>query len=131
MNKRIIANILKIAIGIVLTVCGYTGFIDAYWGGMGTALLFVGILSFIRQFRYSKDIEYKEKVDVESNDERNRYIQMKAWSWSGYFFVIISAFASIILKIAGYDQYSSFAGGCVCLIVLLYWVSFVLLRRKY
>ena len=41
-NKRLIANIVEIAVGIVLTVCGYTGMIDEYWGGMGTALVIIG-----------------------------------------------------------------------------------------
>ena len=130
-NKRLIANVLEIATGIVLTVLGYSNFIDEYWGGMGTALIFVGCLSLLRQLRYSRSEEYKEKVDIESGDERNRYLRMKAWSWAGYFFVLIAALASIMLKIIGLDQYSLFAGYCVCLIVLLHWTSYLILKQKY
>lgn len=130
-SKRLIANIIEIAVGIGLSVCGYAGIIDEYWGGMGTALVVVGCLQLFRQIRYCTSDSYKEEVDVQANDERNRYLQMKAWSWAGYFFVMIAAFASIILKIMGYDQYVYFASGSVCLIILLYWISYVILRKKY
>ena len=130
-NKRMIANIVEIVVGVILTILGYTGVVDSYWSGMGTALIFVGIIFLFRTFRYKTNMEYKEKVDVEVNDERNKYLRMMAWSWTGYFFVLIAAFASIIFRILGYDQYSMMAGYAVCLLITLYWISFLILRRKH
>lgn len=129
--KRMIANIIEIAIGFVLLVCGRLGIVDDYWGGMGTALIFVGCIMLFRQFRYKVNTEYKEKVDVEVNDERNKYLRTLAWSWTGYFFVLIAAFASIIFKIIGMDTYSVAAGFAVCLQIVLYWISYLILKRKY
>ena len=130
-TKRLFANVLEIAVGIVLTILGYTGVIDEYWSGMGTALILVGCMMLFRTFRYKTNTEYKEKVDVEISDERNKYLRMMAWSWSGYFFVIIAAFGSFIFKIAGMDTYSMADGCAVCLLIVLYWISFVILRRKH
>lgn len=130
-NKRLISIIMEIVIGIVLAVCGYTGIVDEYWGGMGTALVIVGSLMLVRQIKYKTNTSYKEEVDVQVNDERYKYLRVKAWSWAGYLFVMIAAFASIILKILGYDQYSVFAGCSVGLLIFLYWISYVLLSRKY
>ena len=130
-TKRLIANILEIVAGIILTVLGYSGVVDSYWSGMGTALITVGVIFLFRTFRYKRDSEYKEKVDVEVNDERIKYLRMMAWSWTGYFFVLIAAFGSIIFKVLGYDQYSMMAGGAVCLLITLYWISFLILRRKH
>ena len=130
-NKRVIANVVEVAIGIAMAVCGYAGIIEEYWGGMGTALVMVGSIMLFRQFRYKTNEIYKEKVDVEISDERNKYLRMKAWSWAGYLFVLIAAFATIILKVLKFDQFSLIASGCVCLVVLLYWISFVVLKRKY
>ena len=107
-NKRLISNIAEIAIGIVLAACGHAGVIDEYWSGMGTALVIVGGIMLFRQIRYRTNVEYKSEVDVQVNDERNKYLHMKAWSWAGYFFVLIAAVASIILKIIGLDQLSQF-----------------------
>ena len=130
-NKRLIAQILKIALGIALAACGYAGIIDDYWGGMGAAIAIVGSLMLFRQIRYKTSNSYKEEVDVQTNDERNKYLRIKAWSWAGYGFVIIAAAASVFFKIFGYDQYSMIAGIAVCVIVLLYWVSYMILSKKY
>ena len=130
-NKRLIANIVEIAIGIILSVLGYMGMIDEYWTGMGTALIVVGIIFMIRQIRYQTNAEYKDSVDVEVNDERNRYLRLKAWAWAGYMLVLICAFASIIFKLLGNDQLSVMSGGCVCLLIVLYWGSYLILRKKY
>ena len=130
-NKRLIASIVWIIIGIVITICSFFDLVDSYWSGMGAALLVVGILQLIRLVRYKKDPVYKESVDTETQDERNRFIAMKAWSWTGYLFVIISAVASIALKALGYDDYSFMASICVCIILVLYWVSYWVLKKKY
>ena len=130
-NKRLIANIVEIAVGLVLAVCGHMGLIDEYWSGMGTALVVVSGIMLFRQFRYKTNVEYKEKVDIEVKDERNKHLRRMAWSWTGYLFVVIAAFGSIIFKIVGMDTYSMAAGFAVCLLITLYWISYVILRRKY
>ena len=47
-TKRLIANILEIVVGVILTILGYTGVVDSYWSGMGTALIFVGVIFLFR-----------------------------------------------------------------------------------
>jgi hypothetical protein len=85
----------------------------------------------IRQIRYSTNDKYKESVDVEIQDERNKFLRMKAWSWAGYFAVLIGAVASIVLRILGQNQLSQFAGLSVCLLMVLYWASYFILKKKY
>ena len=130
-NKRILASIVWIVVGIVLSICSIFNLVDAYWSGMGTALLAVGILQLVRFIRYKRDPEYKEAVDTSTQDERNRYIAMKSWSCAGYFFVIIAAIASIALRVLGYNDYSMIASICVCIIVIVYWVSYWVYKKKY
>ena len=130
-NKRLIANITEIVVGVILTVCGAVGILDSYWSGMGSALIIVGGLMMIRQIRYSTNDKYKESVDVEIQDERNKFLRIKAWSWAGYFSVLIGAVGSIVLRILGQNQLSQFAGFSVCLLMVLYWVSYWILKKKY
>ena len=130
-NKRLIANITEIVIGIILVICGAVGILDSYWSGMGSALIIVGGLMMIRQIRYSTNDKYKESVDVEIQDERNKFLRVKAWSWAGYFSVLIGAVASIVLRILGQNQLSQFAGLSVCLLMVLYWASYFILKKKY
>lgn len=130
-NKRLIASIVEIVLGAVLLVCNFADLLDEFWSGMGVALIVVGVLFLMRQIRYKTNETYRDSVDVEVNDERNKYLRMKAWSWAGYLFVLIAAVGAIVLKIAGRDELVFMAGGSVCLIVVLYWLAYVVLSRKY
>ena len=51
-TKRMVASILEIAVGIVLSVLGFKGVVDSYWSGMGTALITMGVIFLFRTFRY-------------------------------------------------------------------------------
>ena len=130
-NKRFIASIIEIAVGLGLLLLRFFDVIDDFWSGMGAALIVVGVLQLIRHIRYKTNETYKAAVDVELNDERNKFLSMKAWSWAGYLFVMIAAVAAIVLKICGLDEYVFFASGSVCLIMILYWVSYMIVRKKY
>ena len=130
-NKRLIACIVEIAIGLALLISNLAGLTDAFWSGMGTALIVVGVIFLIRQIKYQTSETYRESVDVEVNDERNKYLSTKAWSWAGYLFVLIAAVGAIVLKIAGRDDLVYMASGSVCLIMVLYWLVYVILRKKY
>lgn len=130
-NKRMIASIVWIVVGIILFSCNLAGILDDYWSGMGTALIVVGVLQLIRHIKYRTNEAYREAVDVEVNDERNKYLAMKAWSWAGYWFVMIAAVGSIVLKILGHDELVPMAAGGVCLVMVLYWLSYLHLKKKY
>ena len=72
-----------------------------------------------------------QKMEIEANDERNHFIRNKAWAWAGYLFVMIMAVATIVFKIIGQDTLMMFASGSVCLVLVLFWVSYHILKRKY
>ena len=129
--KRYLANVIEIFVGVILSVLGFTGILDSYWSGMGTALIVVGVLMLVRQLRYKTNAEYREKMDIEVNDERNKYLRRLAWSWSGYLFVMVGAVGSIVFRILGMNQYSQFSAYCVCLIMVLYWISYLILQKKH
>jgi len=105
--------------------------IDEWWQSFGIAIFVVGIVDIIRYIKYRSNSEYKEKVDLSTSDERNRFIAMKAWSWAGYLFVLIAGLGVIGFQIAGLRIWSLACSYCVCLVILLYWISFMLLKKKY
>ena len=129
--RKCIAFIPTGVIGITLLILGFFNIVDSFWTGMGTALLFVSALRLIRISRYIKDADYKEKVDIATNDERNKYIRSTAWAWAGYLFIITVAILAIVSRLLGQVQLSVVCGGAVCLMVLLYWISYFILRKKY
>ena len=130
-KARTIASILEVIIGITLFVCSFFNLIDEFWSGFGVAMLVVGTLFLLRNIKYHKNEKYREEIDVQNNDERNKFISMKAWSWAGYLFVIIAAIGTIGFKLAGKEELMMLSSGAVCLIVFLYWISYVILRKKY
>ena len=133
--RRIIVQwilpILYVIIGATLGICGELGKVDQFWNGLGAALVVVGVLRLIRQIRYNTNTAYKEETDTAVNDERNRFIGMKAWSWAGYLYIMIAAVATIVFKLLNQETLMFFCSGSVCVILILYWVSYFILRKKY
>jgi len=130
-KKRWIASFAEIVIGAILLMCGIAGIVDEFWSGMGGGLLGVGIVQLIRQIRYNTNAEYKENFDTEAKDERNRFISMKAWSWAGYLYVMIAAVGTIGFNVAGQRELGLLCSSSLCLVLVLYWVSYIVLKRKY
>lgn len=134
-NKKNLTVILIstgwIVLGVVLNVLYKLSVLDSFWSGLGGGLIAVGVLRIIRSVKYITDAKYKESVDIEVNDERNKFISGKAWAWSGYTFVITSAVATIVLMILGYKDYAYFCSGAMCFMVVVYYISRIIIGRKY
>ena len=131
MNKIMAAHVLIIVVGAAMAVCSAIGLIEEFWGVMGVVVMLNKGIQLARMIRIKTNADYRSRVQVEKDDERNRYIGMKAWSMAGYMFVVIAAVAAIMLKVAGREDLMYMASGSVCLIMLLYWGSWLYLRRKY
>ena len=130
-NYRFFLSFVWIILGLALTVCSMAGRLEDDWGSMGFALLIVGVLQVLRQIRYRTNEEYREKFDTESKDERNRFIANKAWAWSGYLFVLTGGVGAIVFKLMGREEWMMMASWNVCGIMVLYWVCWMALKRKY
>ena len=131
MDKKNIYPILLLVAGLTLAGLGIAEIVDEFWSGMGSALAIVGALRLLRFYRLKKNESYREKMETAATDERNQFIRMKAWSWAGYLFIIVSALGTIIFKILGQDLLSQVASYTVCLMLVLYWISYFALKKKY
>ena len=131
MDKKNIYPIVLLIAGLVLTGLGLAEIVDEFWSGMGSALLVIGVIRLLRYYRLKKNDAYREKMETAVTDERNQFIRMKAWSWAGYLFIMVTALGTIIFRIMGQDLLSQVASGAVCLMLVLYWVSFFVLKKKY
>ena len=124
-------NIAYVIIGCILIGFAVLEKLDSFWSGMGSALLVVGLINLLKFHRLSKNEEYREKMEIEISDERLQFIRNKAWAWSGYLFVLISAVACIVFKVMNLDQLSLYASFSVCLVLVLFWGSHAIIKRKY
>ena len=129
--KYYIVCVLYVVLGLILIALSIFEKVDQFWRGMGSALLVIGVIRLLRNYRLNKSEEYREKMEIEAKDERNHFIRNKAWAWAGYLFVLIMAVATIIFKIIGQETFMMFASGSVCLMLVLFWISYLIIRRKY
>lgn len=130
-SRKIGGYIICMILGITLFGLGCAEFVDTFWSGMGSSLVAVSIVRLIQMYRFRKDEAYREKMEVEAMDERNRFIRNKAWAWAGYLFILIASMFVIVLKAIGQDVLSLAASYAVCLMLLLYWGAYMVLRKKY
>ena len=131
MDKKNIYPIVLLAAGLALAGLGCAEIVDEFWSGMGSALLVIGIIRLLRFYRLKKNEAYREKTETAVTDERNQFIRMKAWSWAGYLFIICSAVSVIVFKLLGNDLLSQASSWSVCLMLVLYWISYFVLKKKY
>ena len=130
-KKRMIVQIAEIVAGIILLGLAVAGKVDEFWSGMGGALIGVGTVYLVQTIRYHKNEAYRENVDTERKDERNQFLYMKAWQLTAGWFIMIAAIATFIFKFAGREELMMLCSGGICLMITLYWVCFLYLKKKY
>ena len=130
-GRRAVGYGICLLLGVGLVVLGVLEIVDAFWSGMGAALVVISVLRLMQMYRFRKNESYRERMETEVSDERNRFLRNNAWAWAGYLFVLIAAIAAIVLRVMGQDLLSLAASYAVALIVLLYWIAYLLLRNKY
>ena len=130
-NKRLFLSIFWVILGAVLLILAVTEKLDSLYAGMGGGLLVVGALQIARNLRYRRDPAYREKIDTEVSDERNRFLRMKSWSWAGYITVIAEGIAAVVAAVRGQETVQMVLSYSVCLLIGAYYISYLVLSRKY
>lgn len=131
-NKRLFLSVFWVVLGAVLLILSVTGKLDStLYAGMGGGLIAVGLLQIARNLRYRRDPAYREKIDTEVSDERNRFLRMKSWSWAGYITVIAEGIAAIVAAVKGQETVQLVLSYSVCLLLAAYYISYLVLSRKY
>ena len=130
-NKDVIFGAIWLLLGITLTILCCMETLDEFWSGIGSALMVVGIVRLLRSYRLNKSETYREKRKVAETDERFHFIRNKAWAWAGYLFIIICALSAIVFRLLGQDLLCIATGGAVCLMLILFWGCFFILKKKY
>ena len=130
--KSMIVYGVLILLGVVLMHLGVVDIANVnWWMGMGSAMIAVAAIRLIRTYRFQKDEAYREKMEIETGDERNRFIRGKAWAWTGYLFFLVANIAVIVLKVMDQDLLALAAGCAVCLMLVMYWIFYLVLKKKY
>ena len=130
-DRRLLHSAVEMIAGAVLLIAVKLTGGDSIWLGMGGALIAVGAVQLFLALRYRIDAEYRERTDTEATDERNQFIRSRAWVWAGTCFVLVGGVLTVLFQILGKQEYATLCGSGVSLLVLFYWISFLILRKKY
>lgn len=131
-NKKLAISIFWVILGAVLLVLSILEILDSsMYAGMGGALTTVGILQVIRNLKYRRDPDYREKIDTEVSDERRQFLHMKSWSWAGYIVILIEGIGVVVAMVLGEHTIQLVLSYSVCLILVAYSAAYLILSKKY
>lgn len=129
-NKKLALSIFWVVLGVALFVLALTGVLDSTFSTMGVAFVLVGALQIWRNIKYRRDPEYREKVDIAAGDERIRNIRLQSWAWAGYVVVLLQCAASLVAWLMGQVLVQQTLMFSVCLILVVYLISYAILNKK-
>ena len=132
LQTRLYIALSYIVLGIVLIAAdALSHFENDFFLSFGIALLVMGIIRLIRHRKITKDEASMRKQEVAETDERFLMINERAKSWAFSFSLLAGGLVVIVLSLLGYhDQAQPFAW-YVCGQVTLYWVCWLIIRKKY
>ena len=132
LNRRLALSVFWVVLGGVLLALSLAEVLDStLYAGMGGGLMAVGAFQCLRNLRYRRDAAYRETVDIETEDERNRFLRMKSWSIAGYLVVLLEAVGMVVALVLGQELIQQVLSCSVCLILVAYWGAYLFLSRKY
>ena len=132
LNTRLYFALSFSIIGIALIIISaITNVLDGFLGPWGLGLLIIGIARVRNHFLITKNEETLRNREIAENDERNITIVNKARSISFILYILIASIAVIILQILNQTEVAIIVSFSVCALILIYWISYFIISRKY
>jgi len=132
LKQRLYLAIGYIVFGLALITADYfNGFENYFFFSFGVALMAMGILRIIRYRKITIDDKSIRKQELTETDERNRMMAERAKSWVFSLSVIAAGILVIVLNLLGYHDEALPFAWYVCGMVVLYWICWNIIRKKY
>ena len=130
LKLRLYLAIGYIVLGVILIILfNLKGAENSYLSSMGFALIVVGIVRIRNHIIITKNEESIRKQKIAETDERNIAIANKAKSLSFMIYIFMACIAVIVLEILNKTQWVSVISGMVCLLLVIYWVTYLIVRK--
>ena len=132
LKTRLYIALSYIVLGIVLIAAdALNHFENDFFLSFGIALLVMGIIRLIRHRKVTKDESTIRRQEVAETDERTLMMSEKARSWAFTSSILIAGIAVIGLSLLGKHETAQPFAWFVCGQVALYWICWMILRKKY
>ncbi len=128
---RLFFAIGYIILGLVMIVIFNIIKIDnSFLSSFGFALIVVGIAKVRNYFLITKNDETIKKQQIVENDERNISIANKAKSISFIIYIILVCVSVVVLNILNQIELAAILSASVCVLVVIYWISYWFINKK-
>ena len=132
MKQRLIIALSYILLGTVLTAAAFAGKSDNYFfSAFGLALILMGVLRLLRYRKITASEQTMRRQELTESDERIRMMAERARSWAFSLSVTIAGVAVIVLSLLGKHDAALPFSWFVCAMVVLYWICWLIIKRKY
>ncbi len=132
LRKRLYYAIGYVVIGTILILLQFTGSVSNEMSScFGTAFAVCGIVRIVQYVRLISNKNRMEQREIAEKDERNIMLWEKARSWAFGIYILLAGCTIMVL----YAIHLEFAGQIIayalCALVFIYWVCYMIVRRKY
>lgn len=103
---------------------------NEYLSTFGLILAVIGVARTRQYRRITKSEESVKKQEIRETDERNVAIIHQAKSAAFNIFVILLSIAIIVLQFLSLTVYVQVLFGVVCALLVIYWVSYWIIRKR-
>ena len=132
LRKRLYYAIGYVIIGAVLILLQVTGRVDnemsTYFGAVFAAC---GVARVIQYIRLVSDKDRMEQREIAEKDERNVMLWTQARSWAFGAYLLLAGTAIMILYAIHMDFAAQIVAYNVCALVFIYWICYMIAKRKY
>lgn len=129
---RLFTAISYIIIGIALIIVfNIVKTENNFLSSFGFALVMIGVVNVRNYCLITKNEDTIKKHQIAESDERNIAIANKAKSVSFIIYVILACLLVIVLEILNKTQLAMTLSATVCFLILIYWISYWIIRKKF
>ena len=132
LQARLYIAVSYIVIGLVLIAADALNHLEnQFFFSFGMTLIVMGILRLIRHRKVTKDEAAIRRQEVAETDERTLMMAEKARSWAFSYSILIAGIIVIVLSLLGKRDAAQPFAWYVCGQITLYWICWLILRKKY
>ena len=117
-------------LGVLMMILGFLR-TEEYISSLGLMFLIIGIARVIQYRRIAQTEESLRQREIAEKDERNVLLWTKARSLTFTIYSIVLALAVIILQLMEVELIPQILAFCLFTMVLIYWICYFALSRKY
>ncbi len=131
MKTRLFIAIGYIVLGVALIIVfNVFGTENSFNSSFGFALAVVGIAQIKKYYLITKNEETLKKREIAESDERNISIANRAKSLSFMIYLMLACIAVIVLNFLELSLLATVISGTVCILILIYWISYWIISKK-